>query len=76
MGAAGSFLLLLPPAADQFSKRVLSGRHAAADKAPAALKETSDTAVQVSERHFSRWKSWESLSMAAGGALLMLSFWF
>ena len=76
LGAAGSFLLLLPPLMDQVSRYRLSNWRKAADGAPAPLAKVSETAIGTAERRASKWKPWESFSMAVGAFFLMLSFWF
>lgn len=75
LGAAGSFLLLLPPAADQIRRLRMRRWRSSASGAPQALKSGARTALDTIETDQSGWKAWESFSMAVGGALLMLSFW-
>ena len=76
LGAAGSFLLLLPPLADQFSRLAITRRRSDVANTSGELQRMSATALNSLERRASRWKFWESFSMALGSALLMASFWF
>jgi hypothetical protein len=75
LGAMGSFLLLLPPVADQFRRLRMRKWLLSAKKAPHVLKSSASNAVSVLAAEHSRWKAWESFVMASGGFLLMLSFW-
>jgi len=75
LGAAGSFLLLLPPGADQLRRLRITKWLSSANAAPNALKETASKAMTALEADQMRWKAWESFVMALGGFLLMLSFW-
>jgi len=75
LGAVGSFLLLLPPAADQVRRLRMKKWRSSATNAPQPLRDVARTAVGTLEANQSRWRAWESLSMALGGGILMLSFW-
>jgi hypothetical protein len=75
LGAAGSFLLLLAPAADQLRRLKMTKWLSSANTAPSALKETALRATTTLAAGQMRWKPWESFVMALGGLLLMMSFW-
>lgn len=75
LGAAGSFLLLLPPMADQIRRLRLWAIKTKMSEAPEPFKSLGSKAVRSTEVNHSSWKPWESLTMAFGAFLLMMSFW-
>lgn len=75
LGAAGSFLLLIAPVADQVRRLKSLRTQSRAAGVGEGLKAYAAIASDTVAADLSRWRWWESLTMGLGAILLMLSFW-
>lgn len=75
LGALGSFLLLITPGMDQIRRCDIFFKTWREGHIHPKLQPYWHAAVAAGESELARWRWWESLSMAMGAFLLMLSFW-